>query len=70
MRHLMDNIVHVRLPRPLLDVLTDESYSTGISKQDLIRKALINYFEKKYDKDVFIEADQIKPNYKNNEKLF
>lgn len=67
----MDNMVHCRFPRPLLEALTMESYRTGISKQDLIRKAVINYFEKKYDKDAFLETDELKPNFKNNnEKLF
>lgn len=67
----MDNVVHCRFQRPVLDALTMESYRTGISKQDLIRKAVINYFEKKYDKDAFLETDELKPNFKNNnEKLF
>lgn len=66
----MDNMVHCRFPRPLLDALTMESYRTGFSKQDLIRKAVITYFEKKYEKDALLEVDELKPNYNKNEKLF
>jgi len=66
----MDNVVHLRLPHLMLDKLNEESFATGLSKQELIRAAIKSMLEKKYDKDLFMEHDQIKPNYKNNEKLF
>ncbi len=61
----MDNVIHLRLPQLVLDKLNDESWATGISKQELIRSAVRQMLEKKYDKDLFLEAEQMKPNFKS-----
>ena len=66
----MDNVIHLRIPAVMLDKLNEESFATGISKQDLIRASIKSMLEKKYEKDLFMQPDQIKPKFNDNEKLF
>ena len=68
----MDNVIHLRIPAVMLDKLNEESFATGVSKQDLIRASIKTMLEKKYDKDLFMQSEEIKPKFNDNknEKLF
>ena len=65
----MDNVIHLRIPAVMLDKLNEESFATGVSKQDLIRASIKTMLEKKYDKDLFMQSEEIKPKFSNEKNL-
>lgn len=44
--------ITVSFPPYILDLVNEQSYLTGLSKQDLIRLAVRNLLTERYDKDV------------------
>jgi hypothetical protein len=47
------NLLQVRIAPIVMDQLTNLSYISGISKQDLARMALAEFLEKKTEKSIF-----------------
>lgn len=52
------NLLQLRIAPIIMDQLTNLSYLSGISKQDLVRMAISEYLEKKTDKSIFQDVLQ------------
>jgi len=59
-----NNLVHLRLSPIMMEALTELSFITGMSKQEIIRLALAEFIEKKTEKNIF--SRPIKENRQNN----
>jgi hypothetical protein len=59
-----NNLVHLRLSPIMIEALTELSFITGMSKQEIIRLALAEFIEKRTEKNIFSKS--LKENRINN----
>ena len=59
-----NNLVHLRLSPIMIEALTELSFITGMSKQEIIRLALAEFIEKRTEKNIFSKG--LKENRINN----
>ena len=59
-----NNLVHLRLSLIMIEALTELSFITGMSKQEIIRLALAEFIEKRTEKNIFSKS--LKENRINN----
>ena len=52
--------IHFRCPRILADLLNKESFSTGLSKQDVLRQIIKKHYSEQYGLDVMLEQDRLR----------
>ena len=59
-----NNLVHLRLSPIMIEALTELSFITGMSKQEIIRLALAEFIEKRTETNIFSKS--LKENRINN----
>jgi predicted DNA-binding protein len=60
--------IHFRITKILSEILNKISFDTGMSKQDIIRKMIIDRISQKYDVDLLMDVNEIKNKILNHEK--
>ena len=65
----MNDVIHLRIPQGLNDILLKISHESGMSKQAVIRQMIISQLELKYGDNIVMNIQdvkkQIKQQYEN-----
>jgi hypothetical protein len=65
----MNDVIHLRIPQGLNDILLKISHESGMSKQSVIRQMIISQLEMKYGDNIVMNIQdvkkQIKQQYEN-----
>lgn len=65
-----NELIHLRIPQGLSDILNKMAFDTGMSKQELCRLMIYSYFERKYNLNIATDIHQIKKEISNEKTNF
>jgi hypothetical protein len=61
-------LIHFRCPRILADLLNKESFTTGLSKQDVLRSIIKKHYSDQFGMDVMLEQERLRKTIEQNIK--
>lgn len=56
----MNDVIHLRIPQAINDILLKISHESGMSKQQVIRQMIISQLEQKYGNNIVMRIQEVK----------